>query len=403
MNITAIILFIILILIIVFIILIAAKNTPSNIIGGKKNKSINKIKHNNEQTTSKCSIDDHDYVLFGDGGSSAIIVISKNKVYKIFTLYQFKPDLDEVYDFESKFKNKRVENEIKIYELLTKNIINKKLSNHIVRYFGTNKCKDAKSLFKNCPKSYVDFMRSENKSKMCIELFKNYPNRKLSDNFKVIEIEHCNYSCKDFIEEVSHLSEFEMEKYLDIFFFQIIHTILTIQKTYPYFTHNDLFMRNILGFEEKDNGNYYTYHFDDKVYYIPQKKFYPKINDFGMTNLNDEYKNIKLYKSEYKDIYNILFDIYNGQNLGSKSLCELCKDDENKIKFLKRYFSTYFDVYVIDEYKITAKGEMDRNWSNILDDKFLQSIKMKHPKDLLDHYFYDIFGKINKNLDSNLI
>ena len=45
--------------------------------GAKKKKQI-----------KKCSIDYTDSVLFGDGGSSSIVVITKDKrVYKIFTLY----------------------------------------------------------------------------------------------------------------------------------------------------------------------------------------------------------------------------------------------------------------------------------------------------------------------------
>ena len=71
-------------------------------------------------------------------------------------------------------------------------------------------------------------------------------------------MEYCNYSCSDFIKDVSNLSEIDMEIYLDIFFFQIIHTIISVKKIYPYFQHNDLFMKNILGSKEKDNGNYYT-------------------------------------------------------------------------------------------------------------------------------------------------
>ena len=41
---------------------------------------------------------------------------------------------------------------------------------------------------------------------------------------------------------------------------------------------------------------------------------------------------------------------------------------------------------------------MDEDWSNILDDDFLKSIEMKSPFDLLNRYFYNIFGKINKNI-----
>ncbi|ARF10684.1 divergent protein kinase [Hokovirus HKV1] len=355
----------------------------------------------NNQTSGgkKCSIDDTDTILFGDGSSTAIVVITKNKkVYKIFTEYIFTPDIE--LDEKIKKKNIRVNNEIKIYELLTKNIVDKNISNHIVKYIGSNNCDNAKLLFKKCPKSYVEFIKLSDvqKTKMCNNFYKGYPRRKLNDKYRVVEIEYCNYSCADFIRDVSNLPEIEMEKYLDIFFFKIIHTILSIQKIFPYFTHNDLFMRNILGLREKDNGNYYTYNFNKKNYYIPQKKFFPKINDFGLTNLNDEYKNVKLYKSEYKDVYNIIFDVYNGGNLGSRSLSELCKDHPNKLKFLKLYFSNYFNVDIVDEYKTKSTTQMNWDWSNILDDEFLKSIEMKNPVDLLNGYFYNIFGKINENI-----
>ena len=347
----------------------------------------------------KCSIDDTDKILFGDGGSTAIIAITKDKrVYKIFTLYNFTPNIE--LDKEIKRKEIKVNNEIKIYELLTKKIIDKYISNHLVKYIYSNNCNNAKSLFKKCPKSYVEFMKlaEDKKTKMCTQFFKNHPKQKINNEYKVIEIEHCDYSSADFIRDVSKLPEIEMEKYLDIFFFQIIYTILSIQKVFPYFTHNDLFMRNILGLREKDNQNYYTYKFDNKSYYVPQKKFFPKINDFGLTNLNNEYKDVTLYKSEYKDIYNIIFDVYNGGNLGSKSLYELCKDNPDKLKFLKLYFSNYFNVDIIDEYKTKSKKQMDWDWSNILDDEFLKSIEMKNPSNLLNEYFYNIFGKINENI-----
>ena len=356
--------------------------------GAKKKKQI-----------KKCSIDDTDKVLFGDGGSSSIAVITKDKrVYKIFTLYNFTPAIE--LDKQIKDNNIRVENEIKICELLTKNIINKNISNHIVKYIDSNNCTNAKSLFSKCPKSYVEFIKltGDQKTRMCQEYFRGHPHKKINDEYKVVEIEHCDYSCADFIRDVSKLPEIEMEKYLDIFFFQIIHTIMSIQKVYPYFTHNDLFMRNILGLREKDNGNYYTYKFNNKTYYIPQKKFFPKINDFGSTNLNNDYKGVKLYKSEYKDIYNIIFDVYNGGNIGSTSLTELCKDNPDKLNFLKTYFSNYFNVAVIDEYKTKSKQQMNWDWSNILDDDFLQSIEMKKPSELLDEYFYNIFSKINEKI-----
>ena len=153
----------------------------------------------------KCTINNTDKVLFGDGGSSAIVVITKDKrVYKIFTLYNFTPAIEldkKIKDKKIKDNNIEVENEIKIYELLTKNIINKDISNHIVKYIDSNNCKNAKSIFSKCPKSYVEFMRlaEDQKTKMCQQYFRNHPNKKVNDEYKVVEIEHCDYSCADFI------------------------------------------------------------------------------------------------------------------------------------------------------------------------------------------------------------
>ena len=314
------------------------------------------------------------------------------------TLYNFILDIE--LDKQIKDANIRVNNEIKIYELITKNIINKNITDHFVKYISSNDCNNAKSLFQKCPKSYTEFLKlaKEQKTKMCESYFRGYPDKKVNDKYKVVEIEYCDYSCADFIRDVSKLPEIEMEKYLDIFFFQIIHTILSIQKIYPYFVHNDLFMRNILGLREKDNNNHYEYKFNNKTYYVPQKKFYPKINDFGLTNLNAEYKDVKLYKSLYKDIYCIIFDVYNGGNLGSTSLSELCKDNPDKLKFLKLYFSNYFNVDVIDEYKTKSEKNMNWDWGNITDDEFLKSIEMKNPNDLMNDYFHNIFGKINEHI-----
>ena len=363
-----------------------------------KNKYLKLKNLNQKGGTKKCSILDTDKILLGDGGSTAIIIISKDKkVYKVFTQYIFKKSLNIKNEIKS--LNKRTLNEIKIYEILTKNIINKNISKHIVKFNGYNSCNNGKELFKKCPKSYTEFLKIENKQKdkICKKYFKN-TSLKLDNKYKVVEIEYCDYSCNDFIKDISELPIIEMERYLDIFFFQIIYTIVSIQKVFPYFTHNDLFIRNILGLREKDNGNYYTYKFNNKKYFVPQKKFFPKINDFGLTNLNNKYKNVQLYKSDCKDIYNILLDVYNGGNLGSESLTTLCKDDQHKLDFLKKYFSNFFNVDVIDTYIENSKENIDWDWDAILDKNFLKSIEIKKPKDLLDNYFYNIFKKINSSV-----
>lgn len=284
--------------------------------------------------------------------------------------------------------------------MITRNIIEKNISSHFVKFIGTNNCSNANTLFSLCTKSYVEFIKltEEQKTKMCEQYYRGYPDTKINQNYKVVEIEYCDYSCANFIKDLSTLSVIEMEKYLDIFFFQIIFSIVSIKSIYPYFTHNDLFIRNILGTKEKDNGNYYIYEYNKKKYYVPQKNFFPKINDFGLTNLNDEFKNVKLYKSEFKDIFCIVYDVYNGGNLGGMSLSELCKNNSEKINFIKKYFGNYFNVDVIDEYKAKSQSFIDWNWSITLDTDFIKSIEMKKPSELLDNYFYNIFKKIYQNV-----
>lgn len=129
-----------------------------------------------------------------------------------------------------------------------------------------------------------------------------------------------------------------------------------------------------------------------------KKRFFPKISDFGMTNLSNKLKNSELYKSNRKDIYNFIIDVYDGGNLGSISLMELLKTNTNKIQNLKKYFKTFFNVDVFDEYKLNSGNNIDWDWDNILDDEYAKSIDFKDPIFLLDTYFYNIFGNINKNI-----
>lgn len=230
---------------------------------------------------------------------------------------------------------------------------------------------------------------------------RNFPLNGIENEWNILELEYCDFNCADFIKNVSQCGPFEMELLLDIFFFQIAYTLVTTQKVFPYFIHNDLFMRNILGISEKDQSNHYTYQIDDVTYYVPQKVFFPKINDFGLTNLNKEFKaDRKVYKSNVRDWWNIVFDVYHGGDLGGESLITLSKNDPDKMKVIKKYFMTYFDVVTVDLFKEKSPKNMNWDWSNAMDADFLKEIKLKEPEVLLKEYFVKAFGKINQNASS---
>ena len=363
-----------------------------------KNKYLNYENNNiltgGSKKITKCLIDDTDKIL--SSSYYSIVIITKSKhIYKIILIF-YSPLIIDKYNY-IKMLNDNVKYEIKIFKLITRNIINKNISNHFVKYIGSNKCTDAKLLFDKCSPSYVEFMKleDEKKTELCSIYFQGYPNRKLQNTYKVMEIEYCDYSCTEFIKDISNLSILEIDIYLDIFFFQIIHALASIKKVYPYFQHNDLFMRNILGSKEKDNGNYYTYKYNNKTFYVPQKKFFPKINDFGLSNLNDKYKMYKIYNSEYKDMYNIMLDIY---KTGCTSFTKLCNKDEHKLNFFKTYFSNFFNVDIVEDLFNKNPEEMMWNNDNIKDIEFIEYIELKSPDYLLNNYFYKIYNKINKEI-----
>ena len=342
----------------------------------------------------------NDRIYFGDGGSSALIVITDDKrVYKVFTQY-LHMQIKNIKTLKHEMNENEI-NEINIYKQLTKHIINKNISDHYVKYLGDRICKNAKKIFDHCPKTYTEYLNTtkndehDGKQKMCEKKFKGHPVVKLQNNYKIIETEFCDFSCKEFIQTISRESITMMEKFLDIFLFQIIYTLVTTKKIFPYFSHNDLFMRNILGIKESDNGNYYTYNLNKKNYYVPQKLFFPKINDFGLTNLNEKYRDTELYDDIYRDIWNLLFDIYDGGNIGSNSLSILCETDPIKMSFLKKYFGNFFNVMEVDEYVIKSQKNMNWDWNNALDKDFRKSIGLQDPDELLDNYFIKKFGSMN--------
>jgi len=375
--------------------------------GGKKSN-----KHSgpsNQQKTKKCKIDKTDKIVRGDGGSNAFIIITKDhRVFKIFPLF-FREQMKGTDKEHKKFiirEHKEFETEILIYNKLTKHIINPGISEHYVRMISNHECENAKDLFKDCP-PYIEWLKMTADEKKahptCGNLMQGAPYKRFDKNFEVIEIEYCNYSCKEFIKDCVSMTIDQLEIRLDIFFFQILYTLLSTQKVYPCFMHNDLFMRNILGTREKDMGRFYTYNYTDKnknyTYMIPQKMFFPKINDFGMTNLDDKIKNTpnNMCQSVYKDFYNILYDVYDGGNLGALSLMNQCKDDDKKEQ-IRRYFSTFFDVDRIDELKKKSGTNMTKDWNNIIDDDFRAYIGFVEPRELMITYFFDIFAQVGKNI-----
>lgn len=337
----------------------------------------------------KCVINSGDIIRFGSGGSNTIIVITKNKqAYKFFPFYYNKLSSDYKKYIEA--EKKKTLNEINIGKNLSKQIIDRGISPHYVKFYGYNICSGIQKLFSHCP-NFIDYMLNKDKDILCKDLYKKYPIKLPDKEYFVLSMEYCDYSCSQFIEDISRMNTLKIKYYLDIFFFQIFYTLLKTKQIFPWFFHRDLFARNILGLRENKSNRYYRYHYKSMIFDVPIDMFMPKISDFGNSNLNDKHHNVKLTKDHRVDFYNITLDIYDGACLGSTSLTKLVGTNKSKLDFIKKYFNTYFNTKRIDNLKNLNPTYMNTQWYSTFDKKFSTYINYKEPVYLFKKYFLKVF------------
>lgn len=365
----------------------------------------NLIQSGGDNSKPKCSLDKSDKVFYGSGGSSAIIVITKNKkVYKLIPItYYLDTDSEEQKETLERNK-KRARNEIGIITTLTNKIVDTNISPHFVRIIGGSVCTNPQNLFKDCG-NYMAFLKSKKKSQKCINYYGSFPISKLYDKYSSFELEYCPIDCGTFLSEMIDKNTFtEIKNKLDKLFFQICFTLCVTKKVFPKFIHYDLFMRNVLGNVIKNSNMFYEYTYNNQIYHVPVVGFFPKINDFGLANLNEQYHDRGLNATESPDFFNFVYDVYDGSGLGSTSLVTLIymriRDKKQRKKyfdFIKKYFSAYFDTSALDKLILYGKQQIDWNWNITSSNEFRKAIKLKNPEELLNGYFKDIFKPYEQN------
>ena len=330
--------------------------------------------------------------IFGSGGSQTVIVITpNNKVYKYFINFSRK-DEDEKF---IKKNLKKFRPEIDIHKYLTENIVNKNLSPHIAKLENSLFCNSTPHfLFKKCP-TYEKFLLAkknpkESLSRECIYLMRGHP-IKIEKEFLIANIEYCPLTLKDVITGLMRKSDKTLENNLNRIIFQIIYTLAVVQKKYPYFVHHDLFIRNILVTENKaKNKEYIRYYFGKYIFDVPGNGFMCKITDFGETNLNEKnHKTSKLVKSPCEDVFNFIYDIYNGGNLGAESCISIARKRKNKKKeeFLHKYFSNFINTEIIQTIeKNDKKYILNWEWKQFYDPKMIKLLKVKLPSEYLKYF-----------------
>jgi hypothetical protein len=330
--------------------------------------------------------------IFGSGGSKTVIVITPDKkVYKYFMVFSH-------YDLDDKWIKKQITNfrrEINIQKILTKNIVNKNLSPHIATLDASLFCKSAPHFLFNKCHSFKKLLKTPKKkmklSQECKYLVEGYP-VKIEKGFLIANIEYCPLTLGEVILKLMRKSNKTLENNLNRLLFQLIYTLAIIGKKYPYFVHHDFFIRNILATENKGGKNdYFRYHFGKYVFDVPAYGYITKITDFGETNLDKKNQETpKLVKSPYEDVFNIIYDIYNGGNHGAESCISIARKrkNEKKEKFLHKYFSKFINTKFIQEIEKNKrkKSLMKWNWRMLYDPEMSKLFKVKLPKEYLKHF-----------------
>lgn len=341
-----------------------------------------------------CNLPKKSKIMFSSFGSKAIIALTKDNAYKYFPLL--------IYPNTTSSSIKKANNynkyEIHVIKLLTKNIVKPNLSPHIIEYINNFKCaKSLNNIFKDCP-SYSKFLLSKKPfGSKCNLIYNNYPIL-LKDTMYVLQMEKAHDTLENEIIKISKEKWKKIELFMNRLFFQTFYTLEMIKKVYPNYSHNDLFIRNILTMNNNnDDNDYYRYNYKKKVFDVPSNGLFIKINDFGMNELTQELSdkydlNNKNLKNPNRDYFSIIYDVYNGGNIGGKSLYTLIKN-KDKLKMVDKYFNKFFNIKIIKKIiDNNKKNHLDWDWNNTYDEKFCELIGLKNFFDYID-YFMEIFPK----------
>jgi hypothetical protein len=340
-----------------------------------------------------CRLPKNAKLYFGSGGSDGIIAVLDDIAYKYFPVF--------IYPESSSAEIKNVINrnkyEIDVIKELTKLIIKPKLSPHIVEYYNTYKCNETPdNIFKNCP-SYTEMLISKKKiDEKCNLIYnKGYP-RKLYKPMYILEMEKEDGSLGGEIEKISKQKWDKIENFLNRLYFQIFYTLETIKSVYPKYVHNDLFIRNVMIKNTNySNDEYIRYYYGKMIFDLPANGLYVKINDFGMNQLtSDLFKKNgikdRIIDNPYRDYFSIIYDVYNGGNMGGKSLTTLIKN-KDKIKKIDKYFNQFMDVKEIKRViKNNNKKQLDWDWNKTLDKDVVKIFGLRNFDEYLK-YFIIIF------------
>lgn len=367
-------------------------------------------------------------VVFGHGGSKNIILIAKNK-NNIDIIVKIIPD--SIYK-NTKIKPNADQLEIKFYQFFTQKYILTDKTPHIVGIYNNQFCPDISKIL-------INIKQKDKKCATYEEILSkktNYTNNRICDlllqkqmkiidsTFNILLLEYCYGELSVFLKwnlnqiniskgrnAINAVTDFIYE--LTRILFQIIFTLAIIQNDYPGFLHGDFFVRNILLSLENTykKNQYVSYHFMQRVFYLPANGIYAKINDFGMSIIANEIQNNTyelekvsngyIHKNPFNnksDIFNLLHDIYDGQDLGNQSLLSLAyslKISSEKMKPILDTINKFINIKTIDKLNKNNRMLLNQTWN--IDKVSILEKTILTPKEYLIKNYFDIFQELPEN------
>lgn len=347
------------------------------------------LKTQNAGADNYCKLPRNAKLFFGSGGSDGIIAITSDKAYKYYPLFVDPNQSPKI----AKTIENRIKYEIVVIKELTKNLVKTHLTPHIIEYINDFTCNETPdNIFRDCP-SYREYLMSkvEATDKCALTSKRGHP-RILAKPMHILQMEKADDTLGNELIKISKTKWEDIEIFLDRLYFQVFYTLETIKSIYPDYSHNDLFIRNILvKYNDANKNEYYRYHINGKTFDIPAQGLFIKINDFGLNDLTQKITNEydpdhKVLKNPYRDYFSILYDVYNGANLGGKSLYDLIKK-QNKLKMVDRYFQQFMDIKIIKKIiKNNKKERLDWDWNKTLDNDFVKLISLKKFSEYINHF-----------------